>query len=137
MTPAEMEQYVRDRWDEPRHELAYCNALQMDSGSDPDEHVIYTRQNVTLARIWGTTAEAWAAAYAFTVERERQIEEKREEIVLVGEIATIPQSMMELYAKKELEFSLEFIANREIAQRILAILEAQLADLQRGMKEPK
>ena len=84
MTPQQEREYAEKCWDEPRHELRYRSAGQMDGGADPDEHRIYSRQNTTLAAIWGTEAEAWHAAYLFTKERERQVADVEEEIRLLN-----------------------------------------------------
>lgn len=58
-------------------------------------------------------SDCWIAASKFVERREEEIKLKKEEILLIKQLDPIT----------------------EAARRILAILKAQLADLQRGMKE--
>lgn len=94
-----MEQYVRERWKN-----------------------ILVNRSVGIALLdCGQTWGNWQAAYNFTVQREREIAEKREEVALVKHQLSI--------------FEFVRLQNDAIVhRRILAVLESQLADLQSGMK---
>ena len=64
----------------------------------------------------------WSAARAFTENREREIAEVEEEIEYVSSFAWLPSRS----GKRE---------EHPVWQRILARLQARLAELRRGMKE--
>ena len=64
----------------------------------------------------------WSAARAFTEEREREIAEVEEEIEYVSSFAWLPSRS----GKRE---------EHPVWQRILAVEQARLAELRRGMKE--
>ena len=69
-----------------------------------------------------TEAEAWSAARAFTEQRERDIAEVEEEIALV---VKMHGSVHDLRKRDRMRYW----------QRILAVEQARLAELRRGMKE--
>jgi hypothetical protein len=64
-----------------------------------------------------TEQRAWHAAYLFTVERQRQIKEVEEEIQWIAGV---------VYGRAHF--------NHPAVERILAVEQQRLADLQRGMK---
>ena len=64
----------------------------------------------------------WSAARAFTEQREREIAEVQEEIEYVSSFAWLPSRS----GKRE---------EHPVWQRILAVEQARLAELRRGMKE--
>lgn len=102
---ADHEKYVRDRWDS-----AECLGL------DGARFVSINRDLWMVPGNHRTDGPAWAAAYAFTIEREKQIAEVEEEIALLLNLRIHASEL-------------------DVAQRIRVRLEAVLADLQRGMKE--
>lgn len=120
MTPAEMEQYVRERWEW----FASFDLSDEENREDNDPEWLVQVCDATAGspiEFYGATAaEAWGAAYAFTVEREQKITKKQEEITYMseGRICSNPN------------------CECAIIRRILAILEAQLADLLKGWRQP-
>lgn len=101
MTPEQAEKYVKERWDDSRLDHrdsnARCVFFFMGDG--------------------GKYFSSWPAAYEFTLQREREIAEKRDEIAFM------------VAASRD--------GNSAAQERILALLEAQLAELLRGFKEGK
>lgn len=95
----QMEQYARERWDK-----AY--EFQSLSGHSAVQFGSHSLGN-------------WSDAYAFTLRREQEIREKREEIALM----------------EYLLYAVGAFIPRPVHQRIVSILESQLADLLKGFKE--
>lgn len=99
MTPAEERQYVQDHWNDCQYGIMiYC----CDNG---------------LPIAWHSFL-SWHEAYLFTVQRERRIEDVKEEIEAVRSIA---------YSTN--------VISASVCERILAGKRAALAELRRGWKE--
>jgi len=109
-----MEQYVRSRW-KALGNLWWDREYDENWISASDEK----GQPIRLFRGRSTEAEAWQAAYAFTLEREKQIAEVKEEIAIHKKLGCAG-----------------FDTEREVIAwyRLLDRLNAALVDLQKGMK---
>jgi hypothetical protein len=108
MTEQEEREYVEARWEKVRHADTALSVL-----AGPHYVIITDDQRHQICAVYRhTESEAWHATYLFTVERERQIAEVKEEIDWIN-------------CGRKIE---------PAAQRILAREQAALAELQRGMK---
>ena len=101
------EEYVRARWE---HVHTGAAALHLSDYSAP------------LVITHAGEFPNWSAARAFTENREREIAEVEEEIEYVSSFAWLPSRS----GKRE---------EHPVWQRILAVEQARLAELRRGMKE--
>jgi len=115
----DMEQYVRSRW-KALGNLWWDREYDENWISASDEK----GQPIRLFRGRSTEAEAWQAAYAFTLEREKQIAEVKEEIA---------------FAQIHLRVQHEGCGDdgcgcEEPIKRTIARLESTLAELTKGMK---
>jgi hypothetical protein len=129
-----MEAYVRERW-----ESVQCKQHERFHPAKDGTWVDYMISANGLPHVAcaGTAAEAWAAAYAFTVEREEEIREREEEIALIiREIGDLEDGALD-FEKAGLaneRVPTEFRQEAEVFKRILTRLQLALADLKRGMK---
>ena len=113
MTPKEAEELVRARW----------KSVQRTMGPNP------WALRISCARYFdGTQDECWLAAAEFTMQREEEIRQKREEIIKVQRQVDDHH----FFCQRNL-----YGAERDgaIWERILAVLQSQLAALLAGMKE--
>lgn len=123
----QMEAYVRKRWARVIAANTYApgtaSEIYVYGDSVPKERRGMQRPTVKI--ITGVNkAEAWQVAYAFTQRREQEIREKREEISLV---------------LNSMQLQVVLIGNipvpAQTKDRLIKMLEAQLADLLKGFKE--
>ena len=116
------EEYVRARWQLVAAVPTVVNGYVVCAGLSADRQ--------TVLRLWRgplhecTEAEAWSAARAFTENLERDIAEVQEEIAILNEGVELAAST----DADERKYGIPF-------KRILARLQAVLAELRRGMKE--
>jgi hypothetical protein len=116
------ERYVRERWEHIKYADTALSVL-----AGPHYVIIFSEENrrQIFAPYRHTEAEAWAAAKAFTVEREKQIAEVEEEIEYVEfRMRDIEENGGKIYVE---------CAYRTL-ERIFAREQAALAELKRGMK---
>lgn len=110
------EEYVRARW-----EHVWVSDFYAHQNYAVQSWSVQLPSGRWTSRVGSTETDSamWLAAYTFTLEREEAIRLKREEIDIVSEFCQHGDEC----------------GNCHIARRILAVLEAQLAELLRGMKE--
>ena len=108
------EKYVRARWER----------IALEWGTIEHKRYVSVSASGMFITLHGyeTEAEAWSGARAFTEQRERDIAEVQEEIEYVSSFAWLPSRS----GKRE---------EHPVWQRILAVEQARLAELRRGMKE--
>ena len=114
------EEYVRARWGD-------CTASYINCGMSSSYWSVRRESDgQELCREYCGALKgddpAWSAARAFTEQRERDIAEVQEEIEYVSSFAWLPSRS----GKRE---------EHPVWQRILAVEQARLAELRRGMKE--
>lgn len=127
MTPKEAEAYTRARWKDVQfHESAYAATVYR-----PDEDTIETIHGIGSG---GTAAQAWLAAAEFTLQREEEIRQKREEIDLTQRL-TKDSEAFSRNRNFTPQHRQDCHVENVVFKRILAVLEAQLAALLVGMKE--
>ena len=109
------EEYLRDRWER----------IALEWGTLERKRYVCVSAGGMFIPLQGfkTEAEAWSAARAFTEQREREIAEVREEI------SEIEDDILS-YSSHDNADSFAVIY-----RRILARLQARLAELRRGMQE--
>ena len=110
------EKYLRDRWER----------IALEWGTLERKRYVWVFAGGMFIPLRGfkTEAEAWSAARAFTEQREREIAEVEEEIAILNEGVELAAST----DADERKYGIPF-------KRILARLQAVLAELRRGMKE--
>jgi hypothetical protein len=102
LTAQQMEEYVRSKW---------IDAVAFTMGPNP-----WTLRLPGCARYFdGTQNECWSAAYAFTIDREEEIEALEQDIE---------------YIERKIRIEPQFFAPK----RILTRLQQALEELKRGMK---
>ena len=122
MTPKEAEEYVRSCWPERRLHIYFP------SGGFP---LLYDFPEIYSGKVDDfpqNIDDIWLAAAEFTRQREKEIQQKREEIIKVQRQVDDHH----FFCQRNL-----YGAERDgaIWERILAVLEAQLAALLVGWKE--
>jgi hypothetical protein len=128
----DMEQYVRDRWN---LHFAKLDDLWMPPKfhvriAIPNMHSSSSTPGISVVR--DTEAEAWQAAYAFTVEREKQIADVKEEIAMCQFYAENREKLL----NGGYQNMLTERCTKDLAalKRIIGRLESTLAELTKGMK---